>query len=88
MKLLNNLRKKLNDDRLLYRIAFCGIIIGMIFMYLSVVGILQTITDEVRIGLIQQENIVCSPLYNNDDGILRFVCEVPDRDFVRDTLYK
>jgi hypothetical protein len=56
-------------------------------MYLSVVGMIQTVTDEVRTGIIQQENMVCSPLYDND-GVLRFICEVPDRNFVRDTLYK
>lgn len=87
MKLLNNLRKILNDDKVLYRIAFCGILVGMIFMYLSVVGMIQTVTDDVRTGIIQQENMVCSPLYDND-GVLRFICEVPDRNFVRDTLYK
>lgn len=87
MKLLNNLRKILNDDKVLYRIAFCGILVGMILMYLSVVDMIQTVTDDVRTGIIQQENMVCSPLYDND-GVLRFICEVPDRNFVRDTLYK
>lgn len=87
MKLLSNLRKILSDDKVLYRIAFCGILIGMVCIYMSLVDMIQTVTDDVRIGVIQQENMVCSPLYDND-GVLRFVCEVPNRELIRENLYK
>ncbi len=87
MKLLNNLRKMLNDDRVLYRIAFCGIFLGMITMYLTLFDLVADIQEDVLVATIQQENMVCVPNYDSN-GNLMFICEVPPRDFIKDTMYE
>lgn len=86
MKLLNNLRKVLNDDKVLYRIAFCGIFFALISVFSSIYYVVDLIRDEVRISIVQQENIICTPGYD-EEGILRVICEVPDREYIREHLY-
>lgn len=85
MKLLNKLRKILNDDRIFYRIAFCGIMIGMIVMFLTIWEFLTDIIEDTRVSIIQQETMVCTPQYDNR-GTLYFECSVPSYQEVKDYL--